>query len=111
MEKEVLELAFEVIELAKTSGKIKKGTNEVTKAIEKQKAKLVVVATDVSPAEIVMHLPLLAKEKDIPCISGGTKEELGTAAGLGVGTGSIAVLDEGNGKEQLTKVVEALKKE
>ena len=107
--KETTELAFEVVELAKSSGKIKKGTNEVTKAIEKQTAKLVLVASDVNPAEIVMHLPLLAKEKDIPCITTATKEELGAAAGLGVGTSSIAVIEEGDAKEQLKKVLESLK--
>lgn len=107
--KETQELAFEAVELAKSSGKIKKGTNEVTKAIEKQKAKLVLVAGDVSPAEIIMHIPLLAKEKDIPCITVGNKEELGAAAGLGVGTSSVAIVDEGDGKEQLSKVIESLK--
>ena len=106
--KEVLESAFELIELVKSSGKIKKGTNEVTKAIEKQKAKFVLVADDVTPPEIVMHLPLLAKEKEIPCIKAGTKEELGTAAGLKVGTSSIAVIDEGEAKAQLKKVIDNL---
>lgn len=102
------ELAFEIVELAKASGKIKKGTNEVTKAIEKQKAKLVIVAGDVTPAEIIMHLPLLAKEKDIPCITVGTKEELGAAAGLPLGTSSLAILDEGNAKAQLKTLTESL---
>lgn len=106
--KEVLENAFELIELVKSSGKLKKGTNEVTKAIEKQKAKFVLVADDVTPPEIVMHLPLLAKEKEIPCIKAGTKEELGTAAGLKVGTSSIAIIDEGEAKTQLKKLVDSL---
>jgi large subunit ribosomal protein L7Ae len=106
--KEVLESAFELIELVKSSGKIKKGTNEVTKAIEKQKAKFVIVADNITPPEIVMHLPLLAKEKEIPCIKAGTKEELGTAAGLKVGTSSLAIIDEGEAKEQLKKLIASL---
>lgn len=106
--KEVLEKVFELIELVKTSGKMKKGTNEVTKAIEKQKAKLVIVANDVTPPEIVMHLPLLAKEKDIPCVKVGTKEELGTAAGLKIGTSSLAIIDEGDAKEQLKNIIAEL---
>ena len=48
--KEVIEKVFEAIEIAKTSGKIKKGANEVTKAVEKATAKLAVVAKDVNPA-------------------------------------------------------------
>ena len=60
--------ALEAVELARTTGKLKKGTNEVTKAIERGTAKLVLVAKDVSPPEVVMHLPLLGKEKGVPVI-------------------------------------------
>src|SRR3989304_2014737 len=65
--KEVLDKVYEAVEVARATGKIRKGTNETTKAIERGDAKLVVVAADVTPAEVVMHLPLLAKEKGIPC--------------------------------------------
>ena len=95
------EKALEVVEIAKSTGKIKKGSNEATKALERGTAKLVVVAKDVTPPEIVMHLPLLAKEKGIPCITAGTKEELGTAAGLGVPTTAVAVIDAGDAKTLL----------
>ena len=55
--------AFEAIEIAKATGKVKKGVNEVTKAIEKGTAKLVAVAKDVSPPELTMHLTVLCKEQ------------------------------------------------
>lgn len=97
--KEKIEKALEAVEIAKTTGKIKKGTNEVTKAIEKGIAKLVVYAKDVNPPEIVMHLPLLCKEKGIPCIAVQSREELGVAAGLEVPTVSIAVIEEGEAKD------------
>ena len=95
------EKALEAIELARSSGKIKKGVNEATKALEKGQAKLVVYAKDVNPAEIVMHLPLLAKEKGIPCVEVGSKEELGTAAGLGVATAAVAIVKEGEAKDTI----------
>ena len=47
---------LEAIEVAKATGKIKKGSNEVTKAIEKGTAKLVAYASDVEPKEVVMHM-------------------------------------------------------
>ena len=59
---------LEIVEIARTSGKIRKGSNEATKAIEKGEAKLVVYADDVTPKEIIMHLPLLCKEKNILCL-------------------------------------------
>ena len=95
---------LEAIEAARTSGKIKKGTNEVTKAIEKGQAKLVVYAKDTNPPEIVMHLPLLAKEKNIPCVQVSSKEELGTAAGMTVPTSAIAIVKEGDAKDLIKEI-------
>ncbi len=95
---------LEAIELARTTGKIKKGTNEVTKAIEKGQAKLVAYAKDINPPEIVMHLPLLSKEKNIPCVQVDSKEELGTAAGLAVGTSAVAIIKEGDAKDLIKEI-------
>ncbi len=98
MADEQAEKALEIIEMAKATGKLRKGANEVTKAIEKGTAKFVAIAADVSPAEVVMHIPLLSKEKGIPCVKVDTKEALGSAAGLEVGTSAVAVLEEGEAK-------------
>ena len=91
--------AYEIIEVAKKTGALKRGTNEVTKAIERSKAVFVAVAEDVSPKEITMHIPLLAKEKNVPCMTVPSREELGTAAGLGVPAVAIAVVDAGEAKD------------
>lgn len=102
------ETVYQAIETAKTSGKIKKGINEVTKAIEKGNAKLVAYAGDVNPPEIVMHLPLLCKEKDIPCAKVGAKDELGAAAGLGVSTVAVAIVAEGDAKDLIKEASEKI---
>ena len=97
---------LEAVEIARTSGKIRKRANETTKAIEKGQAKLVVYADDVSPKEVVMHLPLLCKEKNVPCLKVSKKEDLGAAAGLSVATTAVAVVKEGEAKgaiESLSK--------
>ncbi len=98
------ELALQAIEVARTSGKIRKGTNEVTKALEKGQAKLVVYAKDISPPEIVMHLPILAKEKKVPCVQVDSREELGTAAGIGTPTASVAIVSEGDAKKIIAEI-------
>ncbi|HIH39719.1 TPA: 50S ribosomal protein L7ae [Candidatus Woesearchaeota archaeon] len=98
------ELALQAVEVAKNSGKIRKGTNEVTKALEKGIAKLVVYAKDVQPAEIIMHLPILAKEKNVPCIEVDSKEELGAAAGIGMPTASVAIVNEGEAKKLIAQL-------
>jgi large subunit ribosomal protein L7Ae len=102
--KELSEKALEAIEIARTSGKIKKGTNEVTKSVERGQAKLVVIAQDTQPEEVIMHLPLLCEEKDIPCIPVSTKEEVGAAAGLQLGCASVAVSEEGDSKKQIQEI-------
>ncbi|MFH1275735.1 MAG: ribosomal L7Ae/L30e/S12e/Gadd45 family protein [Candidatus Woesearchaeota archaeon] len=103
---------LEAVEIARTSGKIRKGANEVTKAIEKGNAKLVVYAADVSPKEIIMHLPLLCKDKNIPCFEIAKKEDLGAAAGLALGTAAVAVVKEGDAKNAIDGLAkETVKKE
>jgi large subunit ribosomal protein L7Ae len=92
---------LEIVEIARTTGKIRKGANEATKAIEKGEAKLVVFAGDVSPKEIVMHLPLLCKDKNVKCVEIAKKEDLGAAAGLAVGTTAVAIVNEGEAKVAL----------
>jgi len=108
--KELVDKVLEAIEVAKSTGKVKKGTNEVTKTIEKGTAKLVVVAKDVTPPEIVMHLPLLAKEKGILCVEIPSKEELGSAAGITVPTASVAITDPGEAKKLIKEISEKIKK-
>lgn len=87
--------AYEIIEKIRKEGKLEKGTNEVTKAIERGTAKLVVYAADVEPKEIVKHLPVLCREKNVPCKEVDSKQKLGIAAGLPVSASSIVVIDTG----------------
>lgn len=93
-----------IIEVAKKTGKIRKGCNEVTKAIEKGEAKLVVYAEDVSPKEVVMHLPLLSKEKGVKCVAVEKKDELGAIVGLNVATSAIVILDEGEARDLIKNI-------
>lgn len=102
--KEIVEKTYEAVELAKNTGKIKKGINEATKAIERGIAKLVVVAQDTEPKEIVMHIPSLCEEKDIPMALVPSKEELGASAGMTVPTSCIAILQEGDAKSLIKEI-------
>ena len=108
--KEIADKALEAIELARSTGKVKKGTNETTKALERGDAKLVVVAKDVTPPEIVMHIPLLAEEKEVICIHVDSREELGAAVGMEVSTSSVAITQEGEAKQLVKEINTSLKK-
>jgi len=111
MADESTDKVYEAIEVAKATGKLRKGTNEVTKAIEKGEAKLVAVAKDVSPPEITMHIPLLCEEKGIKCAEVPSKEELGAAAGIEKPTASVAIVQEGEAKALIKQIVGSGKKE
>lgn len=93
--------------------KIRKGMNEVTKSIERSLAKIVVMAEDVSPPEILYHVPLLCEEKKIPYAYLSTKKNLGNAVKLNIGASAIAVENAGTGNEKtiadLLKQIEAIK--
>ena len=107
--REIVDKVCEAIEVARTTGKIRKGANETTKAIEKGQAKLVAYAKDVSPPEIVMHLPLLSEEKGVLCVQVPSKEELGAAAGIDVPTGSVAIVQEGEAKQLIKEITDKMK--
>ena len=101
---------FSVLEKIRAkSGSIKKGVNEVTKALERSQAKLVVYASDVSPKEIVMHIPLLSKDKDVPCVEVKSRSELGKAVGLVVPTAAIAVINAGEEAHALEELAGKIK--
>jgi|SRR3989338_5481835 len=104
--KEIVDKVYEAIEIAKSTGKIRKGTNEATKVVEKGEAKLVAIAKDVIPPEITMHLPLLCEEKNVPCVQVPSKEELGAAAGIDVGTASVVIIQEGEAKNLIKEIAE-----
>ncbi|MEK6826667.1 MAG: 50S ribosomal protein L7Ae [Nanoarchaeota archaeon] len=108
--KEIIDKAYEAIETARNTGKIKKGTNEATKIIERGLAKLVVVAKDVDPQEIIMHFPPLCKEKDVALVVVPSKKDLGAAAGLQVGTSAVAIVNEGEAKSLISDIAKKLNK-
>ena len=112
--KEVSDLAYDLVEKARDNGKISKGANEVTKQVERGQAKMVIMAEDVSPEEILAHMPILCEEKNIPYAYVPSKDELGSSAGLLVSTTAIAVINPGKDKttlETLSKKVAELQKQ
>jgi len=112
--KDLSNKVLQTLEVVKNSGKVRKGMNETTKAIERGIAQLVVIAGDVEPAEIVMHLPILCDEKKIPYVFVPSKQELGRSIGIDVACAAVCVVEPGEAKDSLKEVlrrIEELKKE
>lgn len=111
--KEVADAAHEALQIAAKTGVVRKGTNETTKAIERAQAKLVVIAEDVDPPEVVAHLPLLCEERKIPYIFVASKQEIGEAIGIDVPAAAASIVNEGEAKGLVKEIiarVEGLKK-
>jgi large subunit ribosomal protein L7Ae len=103
---DLAEKTYEALETARGSGKICKGTNEVTKFIERNQIEIVIIAEDVEPEEIVAHLPVLCDEKKIPYSYVPSKEELGKASGLEVTTAAVGIVKSGKAKKMVGEIVE-----
>jgi large subunit ribosomal protein L7Ae len=103
--KEIADKSLEALRLAKQGGAVRKGVNEVTKSIERGLAVLVLLAGDVEPEEVVMHIPALCEQKRIPLVFVPAKLDLGKAVGLGVACAAASIEKAGEGQPQLKEVL------
>ena len=111
--KEVADAAYEALQIANQTGSVRKGTNETTKAVERGQAKLVVIAEDVDPPEVVAHLPLLCEERKIPYVFVPSKRKLGTSSGIDVPAASACISEVGDAValiKEISSRIEELKK-
>jgi large subunit ribosomal protein L7Ae len=105
---EIQNKALEALEIARDTGKIKKGANEATKAIERSLAALVLIGGDVEPEEIVMHLGPLCEEKKIPYLFISKQNDIGAASGLEVGSTAAAIVKPGKAKDLVDEIAKQI---
>jgi large subunit ribosomal protein L7Ae len=103
--KEVADAAYEALKIATESGKIRKGTNEATKSIERGNAKLVLIAENVHPPEIVAHLPLLCDERKASYVYVPEKQKIGEALGINVSSSAASIEDAGDAEKLVSEIV------
>ena len=101
---------YEALRVASETGKVKKGTNEATKAIERGVSKLIIIAEDVEPPEVVAHLPILCEERGAAYAFVPNKQELGKALGIEVTSAVAAILDSGDAQHIINEVVASIEK-
>ncbi len=106
--KELQDKILSAIEIARETGKVRKGTNEVTKVVERGDVKFVVIAEDVNPPEIVAHLPLLCEEKGILYGYVASKNDLGKRLGI-KSAASVGVMDFGKAEEMFKEIMDGIK--
>ena len=101
---------LEAVRVAAQTGKVRKGTNEATKAIERGISKLIIIAEDVEPPEVVAHLPLICEEQNAAYAFVPDKQELGKALGIEVTSAAAAILDAGDAQHIIDEVVASMAK-
>jgi U4/U6 small nuclear ribonucleoprotein SNU13 len=86
---------------------IKKGANESTKTLNRGITELIIIAADANPLEIVLHLPILCEEKNVPYVFVPSKKALGTACGTtrNVITVSILKNKQSNLNDEIKRIV------
>ncbi|MEE2811611.1 MAG: ribosomal L7Ae/L30e/S12e/Gadd45 family protein [Candidatus Thermoplasmatota archaeon] len=101
--KDVQDDVYELVKLVADpkNGRLKKGSNEVTKAAERGTAKMIVMAENVNPSELLAHIPLICKEKGVPFIYVEDQAYLAEAAGMNAGskTAAIALMEVNKGAQ------------
>jgi len=108
--KEVADAAYEALQIARQTGSVRKGTNETTKAVERGSAKLVIIAEDVEPPEVVAHLPLLCEERKIPYVFVPSEEKIGSAVGIDVPAASACIVKEGDAAGLVKEIITRIEK-
>ncbi len=101
---------YEALRVAAESGKVRKGTNEATKAIERGTSKLIIIAEDVEPPEVVAHLPILCEEQGAAYVFVPSKQELGKALGIEITSAAAAILDSGDAQHIVDQVISSISK-
>ena len=110
---EVADAACEALQIASQTGRVRRGTNETTKAIERGIAKLVIIAEDVEPPEVVAHLPILCDERKTLYVFVPTKKKIGEAVGIDVPAASVSIIEEGDAAnliKEISKRIDAIRR-
>jgi U4/U6 small nuclear ribonucleoprotein SNU13 len=105
---------LDIVQQANNYKLLRKGANEATKALNRGIAEFVVMAADTEPIEILLHLPLLGEDKNVPYVFVPSKKALGRATGITRPVIAVAVIaNEGsplktqidNAKDEIEKLL------
>lgn len=73
---------MDIVQQASHYKQLKKGANETTKTLNRGISEFIVLAADAEPIEILLHLPLLCEDKNVPYVFVPSKQALGRACGV-----------------------------
>ena len=98
---------LDLVQQATNYKQTKKGANEATKTLNRGISEMIIMAADAEPIEILLHLPLLCEDKNVPYVFVRSKTALGRACGVSQPVISCSVIV--NEFSQLKSQVQSLK--
>lgn len=108
-EEHLSQTILDLVQEASNAKCLKKGANEATKALNRGIADLIVLAGDTNPIEILLHLPLLCEDKNVPYVFVPSKTALGRAAQVSRNVIALAILQADN--SPIASKVQTVKRE
>lgn len=98
---------LDLIQQATNYKQTKKGANEATKTLNRGISELIIMAADAEPIEILLHLPLLCEDKNVPYVFVPSKVALGRACGVSRPVISCSITT--NEASQLKSTIDGMK--
>lgn len=94
---------LDVVQQSQNLRQLKKGANEATKTLNRGISEFIIMAADTEPIEILLHLPLLCEDKNVPYVFVPSKTALGRACGVSrpVIAASVTTNDASSIKSQI----------
>ncbi|KAM6897495.1 SNU13 homolog, small nuclear ribonucleoprotein b (U4/U6.U5) [Xenentodon cancila] len=103
---------LDLVQQASNYKQLRKGANEATKTLNRGIAEFIVMAADAEPLEIILHLPLLCEDKNVPYVFVRSKQALGRACGVSrpVIATSVTIKEGSQLKPQIQSVQMAIER-
>jgi len=111
--KKLAKKCLKLVKKAATIKSVRRGVKEVVKAVRKGEKGVMFIAANITPIDVVSHLPVLCEEQKIPYVYVPSKEELGVAGATKRPTSVILVQlkdKTAEHKEAFDEVVADIKK-
>lgn len=95
-----------LVQQASNYNQLKRGANEATKTLNRNQSELIIMAADVEPLEILLHLPLLCEDKNVPYVFVNSRQALGRASGVQRSVVACSIIQNENSqlKPQITSL-------
>lgn len=87
---------LKTVKKASKAKHVKRGVKEVVKALRKGEKGLVIIAGDISPPDVISHIPVLCEDNSVPYLFIPSKEDLGSAGATKRPTSCVMIVPGGS---------------